>query len=286
MSSNLLRSFVCLTAACFAANGSSASAALITLNSNRDLSVHATAFVQGGQQLNDANLGNSIVLQVGTAGGGGTANEVRSLVSFDESLIPAYGSINSVTLRMYFRSTDSFITGATPFGVQVHAISAANADWVEGTGTGSGGPADNIGSTWNRKNEVGLINWAGGTGSTLTGGLRTAGVDYQVTNLASYNFNALPADGTPIDFVFSGSSAQLTNLINSWDSANGGFLMFHNNVATLGGNVRVFFYSAENANPLLQPQLLVDYSLPPAPEPSSIVLLGLGMLLLAKRRRR
>jgi len=47
-----------------------------------------------------------------------------------------------------------------------------------------------------------------------------------------------------------------------------------------------FNSTREGANPLFQPQLLVEFTPVPAPETSSIALLGLGMLFIAKRRRR
>ena len=252
----------------FAVGAASVPAATITLNSNRDVGLLRTTTANTAtvapflvQQFNDVNLGGSPVFQVGVAGGAGVDHEVRSLVSFDHTPIPEYASIDAVTLRLYFRSTNSVITGATPFTVRVHAVSAANADWVEGTGLGNGAVTDNIGATWNRKNEVGPLNWAGGTGTPATGGLLSAGVDYTASMLASYSFNSLPADGTPIDFIFTGTSAQLTNLIDSWSVANGGFLLSHPNPASLTtGNTRVFFHSKEGLNPLWAPQLIIEFS--------------------------
>src|SRR5690606_13443422 len=118
--------------------------------------------------------------------------------------MPEYASIDSVTLRLFLTNTATNFTGETPFTVVVNPIATANADWVEGTGLADGAASQNVGATWNHKNRAGSVNWAGGSGTPETGGLLSAGTDHEVTTRASHTFvsETIPADGTPIDFVF------------------------------------------------------------------------------------
>ena len=134
------------------------------------------------------------------------------------------------------------------------------------------------------------MNWAGSTDTPATGGLLSAGTDYEVTMLASYSFTSTvaPANGTPIDFIFTGSSAALTNLIDNWMTLNPGILLKHSDASTLGDNSRVRFHSTESATLAWRPELIISYEapIPPAPEPTSGALLGIGGLVLLGRTGR
>ena len=286
MTFSLTRLFVAalLAVVCGAAVAQSSLAATVSFSADRDNTIWRTTFTPtspGGQQLNDLNAGAREDTQVGTAGGSGTVNEVRTLISFDVSTIPTYTEINSVTMRLHFREASSAIPAS--FTILGNAISVANKDWVEGTGTTVG---NDSGSTWNEKNDATAANWAGGTGTPATGGLTSAGTDYNVTNLFSETFTSLPADDAAVDFVFSGSSAQLTALIDAWQTDNGGILLRNDNAASLGSNQRMFFHTRDVANPLLHPELIVSFTAPPIPEPSTFGLLSIALFGLTSIRRR
>ena len=262
-------------------------AATVSLSADRDNTIWRTSFTPadpGGQQLNDLNAGAREDFQVGAAGGSGTAHEVRSLISFDVSALNNYAEITSITMRLHFlESANSSIPAS--FTILGNAITAANKDWVEGTGTTVG---NDSGSTWRRKSEPTTANWAGGTGTVATGGLTSAGTDYNVTNLFSETFTSLPADGAAVDFVFSGSSTELTALIDSWQTNNAGILLRADNVSSLVSLERMFFHSREAANPLLRPELIVEFSAP-IPEPTTSGLLGIavfGLMVFRKRANR
>ena len=253
-----------------------ASAATVTLTATDDATIL-------GLLAND-NYG---AYHVNPAGGIGGDSQV-SVMRFDVGALNGlYSSIDSITLRLYYFN-DAGVDGGAGAGVEpvtanVHAISAANRAWVEGVSQGGAATGE---STWNNLAHS-STPWAG------SAGLGTVGTDYDSTVLATYSLPGpwvdRPADGTVIDFTFSGTSAALTTLINTWmvdnvdnSQANPGLLLRDPTPSNVGGRNRFTAHSNENGNAALNPQLIVNYTVP---EPSSVLLLGLGGLAMFRRRR-
>ncbi|MGB6220451.1 DNRLRE domain-containing protein, partial [Haloferula sp.] len=197
--------------------------------------------------------------------------EENSVLSFDVSALSGlYSSIDSITLRLTISKIDDNNGNTTYVDItnNIYAVSAANRDWDEGA------------ATWN--NKAAATPWAG------SAGLATAGTDYVNTLLASHTFLSVsaPTNGTTIDFGFGGD---LTGLIDGWlvdnvdnSQSNPGLLISDPSFRT-DAKLRTVYHSTEATNSDFHPELIVTYT--PVPEPSSMLLLGLGGLALLRRRR-
>ena len=109
----------------------------------------------------DRNFGGTVYTGLGNPRWGREDNYVRGLMRWDlSSLAGMYTTIHSVTLTLTL-SGDSTGTGT----FYVYALKEANADWVEGTGTGA--LSDNVEGdcTWRDKAWDGLAAWAGEGGA-------------------------------------------------------------------------------------------------------------------------
>jgi hypothetical protein len=245
----------------------------------------------------------------------GNGMDLRCLQRYDVSSLGGISNlqVNSITLRVFSAGiVDPFwnFSGNT-LHPEIHPISAANRNWVEGPSNpplgGDGLFAIQGMNCWNAK-VTGLDNgvpyalepWAGSPG------LHTPGVDYDAAMMAtrSLTYDDLKTVGAPVDFTFSGTSAQLTNLINSWlvdnyelHRDNPG-LLFLNPVAdpyAPGLNQRMQFYSKHpwtpydmwpEYHPEWLPQLIVNYT--QVPEHGTWALLAsssLALLAFAWRKR-
>lgn len=233
------------------------------------------------------NRGTVPGIEVGNAGGvpaSGASTEAnrRSLLRFNvSSLNGQFTSINSVTLRL---TTTAGVQGSGL--INLFRLTDANANWVEGNGSGGGTyePNDAGGSTWAFKiqaaypSEFSGTPWAGGgTTGNAHGAAGLAGTDYHSTAVSSFSYNVTnAAAGSTVDFVFSDLS-----FFGTWiTGTNAGMIL--RQFSETGTNI-VPFHSGESATLSARPQLIVDYT--PVPEPGTAALL-LGSLLFLGRRLR
>jgi hypothetical protein len=185
-------------------------------------------------------------------------NFYRSLIGFDlSSFSPPY-DISGASLTLWVSGR----AGATNVPNSLYAISSANGDWTEGQ------------ATWNNKNQSLTTPWAGSPG------LSTATTDYLTTALAPTQVT--PTVSSSMTFTFNAAGIAL---IQSWIDnplSNTGFLLRQPD----GTNSIDAFHSSESGTLIFHPLLTLEVTIPPAPEPSSLLLLGLGTLFVARRRRR
>lgn len=187
----------------------------------------------------DQNTGADGRVIIGGVGGTSYRHE---LMRFNlSSLAGQFGTIDSATLRLFWNGANSN-TGT----VQVFAVSAANAGWVEGN-SGTGGPAPNGVSTWGHRIRTSQL-WAGSPGAS------TAGTDYINTIIASAAYAAAPT-GQAFDLVFTD-----TSMINSWTGTPNAGLYLR---TALQDNQAVFHASESTA--AQRPELILGYS-PALPE--------------------
>lgn len=219
----------------------------------------------------DTRIGGSLTQQTINNGGAAqmlvgthaTLGKLHGLLRFDLSTLPEDVVISSVTLKMT-KPQDGV---GTAFTVNVFELTAANADWVQGT-------ANNVSqtgsATWNIKG--GTSAWAGSAGAS------TAGTDYINTSLATYGGSLLAGNA---DFI--SSAAFLTavhdnrgGFLNLGLGLNSGATASYYRFATLEGEVSK--YAAAS--------LVIDYTV--IPEPATVGLLGAGLLVvivMARRRK-
>ena len=198
----------------------------------------------------------------------------RTLLRFDlRSFAGRFASIDAVTLRLRINQ-GSFTT------IQAFAVTAANADWVEGDGKISGFDSSDVGaSTWAFKLQGSTIEtgvpWAGNELAMRARGLGTAGIDYATPSLASFTISY------PISFV--DLAFDDVSVVGQWAGGlNPGMLLrFADETAAAD-----IFYSSESTYVPSRPTLIVSYT--PVPEPGTLSLLCavIGMINARKLRRR
>ncbi len=247
----LLRPIILAMTAVAVFQDAAARGASISVNPSRDNSIYAES--------NNSNATGSIYVGR-TAGTNGTSVR-RGLVQFDiASLLPAGATINSVSLKL-----ERVIGGpnSTDDILELHALSAG---WGEGTSFGVGqGAAPTAGdATWNFSlfNSSSWTNPGGDFGAT-------SGSTILGSGSSTFTF-----------FSQAGMVADVQNWLNS-PASNFGWLLKYSDENTVG-TARAFF-SREASVASQRPTLTIDFT--PAPEPGSLVMLGLGALLVSSRRR-
>ena len=205
---------VSLAAGAFAAVSLGGSAEVATFTTTGDLAIGPLAPYRYN------NEGAEYWLPIGDWG-----FDQRAIMRFDVRSLGGISNleVNSIVLKLFSTGFNdpqlSNLDNVTPVHPEVHAITAANRDWVEGPGNGYSF------TPWTCCYEAKVIGadqshvavpWAGSPGLT------TAGVDYAPTVLATRSLirTDLQTVGAEVDFPFSGSSAQLTGLIGTWLADN------------------------------------------------------------------
>jgi len=202
----------------------------------------------------DTRIGNSIGSNQGTLDVLSTYNfnnNQRTLLQFDLSALPTNTTVNSAILVL---QRDSALHNGGDSGKLTYVFRLTNS-WVETQ------------VTWNNRS----------TGNPWA----TAGSDYVgttgVLNVSPYASNTLNL----VDYVSPGIFAlsnNVTTLVAEWVGGvytNLGF-------AVTGEYLnQLVYHSREASNAALRPALILDFTIP---EPSAMALLGLGGLLLWRRR--
>ena len=242
-----LRSVLLALTAIAAAWCPDAQGAAISINPTQDNSIYSESDASNGQ---------------GSLYTGKTASPGirRALLQFDiaGSGIPSGSVIDSVSLAL----TQTKIGPAGSATFELHPLLAA---WGEGTssGTGSGGLATAGDATWNYR----LFNTASWTSAGGDFGSTSGTATFGTSNTV---------------YTFSSQSGLVTDVQNWLDTPGSNFgwiLQASDEASTTARELG----SRESA-PSNRPTLTINYT--PTPEPGSLVLLGVGTLVLSARRRR
>lgn len=214
------------------------------------------------------NLGGQTFANAGT-----TQNftKNRALFRFDVSAMPNGSVVQSASL--VFEVTRQPVDGYAPADFGLHRMLVA---WGEGNKTasnpgspGQGAPASRGEATWNSPAALTGITWAAPGGQS--------GTDFAAVNSAGQTIYSTA--NSPYFFT----SSQLAADVQLWLDNPGGNLGWMLLANDEGPNFTARrFGSREDA--INAPQLILQYSA--VPEPSAMVLLAGGAVLLAKRLRR
>lgn len=249
------------TAFALLATAAPLSAAMMTFTAIDD------ATIINGTLDQNINFGSRNEVILGTNNGSVAATSRNALVRWDFSPIAGVvASVNSITLQWDLSMTRDAPTVGQTFNIFM--VSDANADWVEGTGQGSGAAAVNADVTYSEKSE-GSTAWVGGPGLMGAGG--TSGAFGSISVLGN------EAQGQTITAVLAGD---LDGLVANWSAAGAGAGGLYFTSTAQGPQV---FFQSDDTGVGTGARLVVDYE--PIPEPSSGFLgLGAGMLLAFRRR--
>jgi hypothetical protein len=240
--------------------------------------------------------------------------DCRTIMRFDVSSLGNIPNlqVNSISLRLTsvgIWAYDAYghlimdsqlpTDNSNPVHPEIHAILPGNRDWTEGPGNGYSFVPNQSCYVAKKTGTIPgsvVIPWTG------SAGLTTPGTDYSSTVLSTktLKYSDVASIGQTVTFTFSGSSNELTGLINTWladnmqSRDNPGLIMFDPATSTGPAGRRVGFFSLQCTNPpaadtptpavypaSYRPQLIVNYS--QVPEPGTLVLLASGFFALLAR---
>lgn len=217
-------------------------------------SMHDNTLIQRPDASGPLSNGAGFGMFVGRTNQGDGVSIRRGLMSFDLSGIAPGAQINSVSLTLFVRD------GVNNAGMTI-GMYRALAGWGEGasvSGDGAGAPAQPPEATWFYSRSA--TDWW-----TNPGG------DFFGTASASASVTGSPSPSSSITYSGNGLVADMQAWIDGSED-NFGWL-FKSDVETVGGMVRSF-HTHESSSVALVPQLTIDFTPAPVPEPGSLALLG------------
>lgn len=179
------------------------------------------------------NYGTTTTMGAGVNTGAG--NTDKSLVKFDLSSIPAGATILSAILTLTTITEDS----TTNFNVLVHR---SLVEWFEGQENAAPPASGRDGSTWDHRNAIGSITWAGGAGGA-------AGSDYASSATAT----TLVTEANP-DTSFDWNVAAD---VQYWVDGNANYGWWILGVS--GTNTRKVFHQSGSSTAASRPKLVIEY---------------------------
>lgn len=184
---------------------------------------------------------------------GSVTKPANSLLRFD--LTPLAGKFEKIIRARLILNQDQLLSVRAPGVVNLHVLSTANRDWIEGSGMFAGKHA-NDGATWNQRKPG--TRWAGAAGAS------SAGTDYDERLLAHHEYEAKYSN-LPFVFEIKGDLQFLADWAGD-DQTNAGFIL-RNGAAGIRNN-RISFYSSEFEDVATRPSLEIEYEpIEPASKP-------------------
>jgi hypothetical protein len=257
--------FAVLGLTAMAALTSTAKADTIELGASRDATIYE----------NNPNNSNGAGFTM-FAGENGMSSPRRALLDFDVAgSVPAGSTIESVQLTLVLQGVAG--TDSTPRTISLHPLLA---NWGEGTtgaglgggGTGQGFPANPGDATWSQ-NSFGSSAWT------------NAGGDFSAAASAS----AVVSQSLNSPYLWGSTAAMVSDVQNWLDSPGSNFGWILTGDEADAQSFRQF-YTREETNAAFRPELVIDFTPASVPEPSTLVLAGIGAMVGAgcwwRERRR